>query len=431
MKLTNALKNYPADQKIIINSENSFSSLDILNKIDEFSVSLNKIDVGSVVAIIGNFDVESIACISALIDKSCIVVPLTSETKSQHKYFFEVAHVQWVFENGVFTEISSYKNKTSLIESLRTDKKPGLVLFSSGTTGKSKAILHNFENFLEKYETANKNLKSIAFLLFDHIGGINTFFYTMFSGGQLITPTSRDADSIFKSVEKHGAELLPVSPTFLRLALRTIDINSYNLSTLKIISYGTEVMDQQTLDFFNKELPFVNFRQTYGMSELGILSVKSESSESLFLKLGSNVEFKVEDDILFLKSPFRMLGYLNSESPFDDDGWYNTKDIVEKKGEYFRIKGRDSDIINIGGIKVSPLEVEEAALKLEGVLEAKAFGVKNPLTGFHIQLDIVTSEDLKKADIRKGLKQLLPQTHIPSKLNKVKEIAFNHRFKRM
>ena len=77
-------------------------------------------------------------------------------------------------------------------------------------------------------------------------------------------------------------------------------------------------------------LHHVEFRQTYGMSELGILRIKSLCSNSLFMKIGGEgVESKVINNVLCLRSKSRMLGYLNAESPFDQDGWCCTKDVVD------------------------------------------------------------------------------------------------------
>ena len=111
-------------------------------------------------------------------------------------------------------------------------------------------------------------------------------------------------------------------------------------------------MDQPTLDALCELLPNVEFRQTFGMSELGIMRVKSESSNSLFMKVGGeDVETRVVDNVLEIRSKTRMLGYLNAESPFDDEGWYNTKDIVEKRDGYYKVTGRTSEVINVGGLK--------------------------------------------------------------------------------
>ena len=66
---------------------------------------------------------------------------------------------------------------------------------------------------------------------------------------------------------------------------------------------------------------------------------------------GEGVKTKIEDEVLYIKSDSRMIGYLNAKSPFDSDGWYNTKDIVETNGEYIKVVGRTTEVINVGGLK--------------------------------------------------------------------------------
>jgi acyl-CoA synthetase (AMP-forming)/AMP-acid ligase II len=76
-----------------------------------------------------------------------------------------------------------------------------------------------------------------------------------------------------------------------------------------------------------------------------------------------------------------MLGYLNAPSPFDADGWYRTGDLVEVDGPYLRILGRSSEVINVGGEKVHPVEVEGVLLEVENVREATVWGARNAVTG--------------------------------------------------
>jgi len=91
-----------------------------------------------------------------------------------------------------------------------------------------------------------------------------------------------------------------------------------------------------------------------------------------------------------------MMGYLNAATPFNDEGWYCTKDILQVSDNgYMKIIGRDSDIINVGGLKFLPSEVERICLKFDGVMHVKAFGSKITFTGEHVELNIkVVDEEL-------------------------------------
>ncbi len=90
-----------------------------------------------------------------------------------------------------------------------------------------------------------------------------------------------------------------------------------------------------------------------------------------------------------------MLGYLNAPSPFDEEGWFNTQDVVEAEGDYVRIIGRKSELINVGGEKVHPTEIENVLLQLDNVKDAIVFARPNAITGQVVGARIapVRSED--------------------------------------
>src|SRR5678815_6121648 len=120
---------------------------------------------------------------------------------------------------------------------------------------------------------------------------------------------------------------------------------------LRVVTYGTERMDQGTLDTLCAKLPNVDFRQTYGLSELGVFQVRSRSRDSLWMKIGGEgIETRIVDNVLHIRSANRMLGYLNAPSPFID-GWYDTGDLVERDGDYIKVVGRARDVLNVGGLK--------------------------------------------------------------------------------
>lgn len=396
------------------------------------SVDLSEVNPGDVVALVGDFDAVSVNTLLRLIDLRAVIVPLTRETQHQHESFFRSAQVDVLITSGSI-EKRSHKDSHPLLESLRSKGHSGLVLFSSGTTGEPKAILHDLSKFLERYRTPRPSLRTLGFLLFDHIGGINTLIHTLFNRGVVVIPETRSPQQVLEACALHEVEVLPTTPTFLRMMIMTGLIPRAVPDSLKIITYGTEKMDQATLDTLCDLLPEVEFRQTYGMSEIGILRVKSESRNSLYMKIGGEgVSLKVEDDVLHIRSDSRMLGYLNADSPFDVEGWYNTKDIVERRDGFYSVVGRTSDLINFGGLKFMPSEVENAALAFPNVALAKAIGRPNPFTGEHVELVVQEKSPgtVNLGSLKSHLKSSL-QSHMVPKRVTVGEISVGHRFKKM
>lgn len=394
-------------------------------------VDLSEVRKGDVVAIIGDFNPSSILTLLRLIDIGVVVVPLTVETRHEHEYFFESALVDVVID-GTEVQRRHHDQKHELIEKLRELGHAGLVLFSTGTTGRPKAILHDLTLFLKRFETPRPTLRTINFLLFDHIGGINTLLHTLFNKGVVIAPESRTVDSILETCAKYNVEVLPTTPTFLRMMLMSGAVPSKVPDCLKVITYGTERMDQPTLDELCALLPNVDFRQTFGMSELGIVRVKSEARNSLYMKVGGEgVETRVVDGVLQIRSSSRMLGYLNAPSPFDAEGWYDTKDVVEVKDQYYKVTGRVSDVINVGGLKFMASEVERVALQFPHVSLVKATPKPNPITGQHVELLVqATSEGaVDKVALMDFLKDRL-QPHMVPKRIRVESVVVGHRFKK-
>ena len=160
------------------------------------------------------------------------------------------------------------------------------MLFSSGTTGRSKASVLDFAKVLGKYGEARRPRRTLGFLNLDHIGGINTLLHTLSQGGALVTIAERTPQTVCAAVAEHRIQVLPTTPTFLNMLLISGAHADHDLSTLELITYGTEPMPLGVLQRLNTVLPGVRLKQTYGLSELGILSTKSRDNDSLWVKLG-------------------------------------------------------------------------------------------------------------------------------------------------
>ncbi|MDO5154440.1 MAG: AMP-binding protein [Eubacteriales bacterium] len=369
------------------------------------------IDDGRVVSLIAEFSPKSIAFFLALIERNTIIVPISRTIKNIEGYI-RISESEFVIDLREEVKIEATKQTVthSMLKELIDAKTAGLILFSSGTTGEPKAALHDLSHLMKKFEKPGKVLSTVTFLLFDHIGGFNTMMHSLASGSMIATLKERSPEEVCRVIEKYDIELLPTSPTFLNMIILSRVYERFDLSSLKIVSYGTEPMPESTLKKMHEILPNVKMKQTYGLSEVGIMATKSENSESLWMKLGGEgFETKIEDDILYIRAESAMKGYLNAPSPFDDQGWFNTKDKVEIKGEYIRILGRTTDLINVGGEKVYPNEVESALLCVDGVKDVFVYGEDNPITGKSVIAQVCVDESNNNRDFIKKLRRYCGQ----------------------
>ena len=328
-----------------------------------------------------------------------------------------------------------------LIARLLKDDAPGFVVFSSGSTGEAKAVLHNAQQFCEHLQGVKKAKSTIGFLAFDHIAGVDTLFYTLFAGGTLIVPADRSPRSVCEAVESNKAQVLPVSPSFLKLLLVSPALQEANLSSLEIVTFGSEPPDPTVINRLSELLPNTQLMQKYGTSEFGAPRSKTRPGDSRWIKLESdNFKVRIIDEILWVKASGTMLGYLNAEpdatsAKLETDGWFCTGDRVEQDGEWLRILGRDSDLINVGGEKVFPAEVETVIETLPEILECAVSGEEHPLMGNIVVAKVRLNEALSQAEVKKRVrahcKGKLSRHAIPVKVLVTNESLTSERGKRL
>ncbi|MFV1862593.1 MULTISPECIES: long-chain fatty acid--CoA ligase [Bacillus amyloliquefaciens group] len=431
------------DSEFLIFKGQTFTYDDLLTRISFFQKELeqNGIREGECVALIGDYSPNAIFLLMALLLNRNIVVPLSNESREKHLDMFEDAKVNQIIEineNDSWTlREGSESASHPLLDDLREKGESGIIIFTSGTSGKSKASVLSAGRLLEKYKTAKrKPLRTLIFLKLDHIGGINTLFAILFNGGTIVTSDSRTPESVYQAVDKHAVQVLPATPTFLNMLLMSKADAGYNLSSLQLITYGTEPMPQSTLRGIHRLFPDVRLKQTYGLTELGIFSTKSKDSQSTWMKVGgAGTETKITGGTLWVRSESSMLGYLNAPSPFDEDGWYDTGDQVETDGEYIRILGRKSEIINVGGEKVFPAEVESVFLEIPNVRDVLITGRKNPITGEIVAAEAVLEKEEDIKSFRKRAvahcRQKLQPYQIPQIISVTDRKLSNDRFKKI
>jgi acyl-CoA synthetase (AMP-forming)/AMP-acid ligase II len=169
---------------------------------------------------------------------------------------------------------------------------------------------------------------------------------------------------------------------------------------------------------------------------VGVLRSQSRPDGSLWVRIGGEgFQTKVVNDILWIKSEYAMVGYLNAPSEFDSDGWFNTQDRVEVDGDYFRILGRITDLINVGGQKVYPAEIEDVILSLDNVQDVAVFGERHPLLGQIVvaKVSVTLPEGVSslKTRIRKACLATLAPYKAPTKIIIATDALYSSRQKKL
>jgi acyl-coenzyme A synthetase/AMP-(fatty) acid ligase len=393
-----------------------------------------------VVQLIADYSPESIAIILTIFKLKSIVSPITNvplniedeqAVQCLAKYRIRVNEKQEVS----YQTLDQENNNHPLINKLIDCQHPGLIIMSSGSTGKSKAILHDASTLILKQAETKNYHKILSFLLFDHIGGLNTLFNALNSGNTLIIPTSRSPINICQCIEVNRVDTLITSPTFLNLLLISNACQEHDLTCLKQINFGSEPMSEVLLDRLKSTFPGIRFTQAYGLSEIGVIKTKCIHTNPLYIQIDdAEIKTRICDGMLEIKSISSMMGYLNYPNPFTEDGWFKTGDLIEEDDHGIRIIGRQSDIINIGGEKVYPSEIENILMSFDNVLDVTVIGQSNPILGNIIHAIIKLDESIKKDEflisMRKKLSGILPKYKIPQKISFVDDLNYNRRLKK-
>jgi long-chain acyl-CoA synthetase len=315
-------------------------------------------------------------------------------------------------------------------------REPGFIVFSSGSTGPAKGVVHRVAPFLDRYAHAEPCGALLAFLLFDHIGGLVTVLHALSTGGTLVIPGERTPHEVGRCIGAHRVETLHVSPTLLNLALSSGALRDRDLGSLRRVYYGTEPTSPQLLARVSAALPGVEMRQLYGMSEIGVLPCHGATDDGLWIRVDDpRYQLRVVDGILQVRGPTNLVGYLAGEMPLTDDGYFITADLADERDGHFRVTGRAADIINVGGKKVFPATVEAALKELADVLDVVVYGTPNPLLGQIVAarflLAAPESLDSLRQRMYAHLKGVLSPEQIPRTVSISDTPLHTSRFKKM
>lgn len=228
----------------------------------------------------------------------------------------------------------------------------------------------------------------------------------------------------------HGVTHASATPTYWRFLLAELRADGGPVPRLRQITLGGEAIPAPVLDALATTFPDAAISQVYAASEFGSSSSMRDGRSGLALDVlargdDADIRMKIVDGELWVRSRVGMLGYYGEE-PLDADGWRPTGDLVEVVGDRIVFCGRTSEVINVGGVKVHPLPIEERVGAVPGVDMARVYGRPNALTGAIVALEVVAAPgadtEQLAADIRAACVDLPPAAR-PRSIRFVDSIA--------
>lgn len=296
-----------------------------------------------------------------------------------------------------------------------------LTMFTSGTTGVPKMIEHSVETLTRNIKSENRFSDNVWGFAYNptHMAGIQVFFQAFLNKNTLVNIFGLSKQDIFKSIEKFSITHISATPTFFRLLVPS-DSAFY---TVKQLTFGGEKSEkafhQKVLEIF----PNAKIRNVYALTEAGALFASKD--DGFVIPEGINEKIKIEEGELYIHKS--LLGVSNTFS--NDMVWYATGDLVEFLDDEkitFRILSRRSEIINVGGYKINPNEVESALRGMEGIRESRVYGIPNSVLGNVLCADVVTfDKSLSESDIKKFLGSCLQRFKVPRKIFFKQEIKLS------
>lgn len=284
-----------------------------------------------------------------------------------------------------------------------------ITLFSSGTTGLPKKISHNFDSISRFVKYGNKRKDNVWGFAYNptHMAGLQVFFQAFLNQNTIVRLFGVERTSLLRLIKKHEITNISATPTFYRLLLPSDHIFD---SVLNLTS-GGEKFDSNTLQKLNQMFPNSRIRNVYASTEAGALFASKD--DVFYIKPEISHLIKIINNELYLH------GSLIGESDNLElvNGWYQTGDIINviSNNPYaFRFVSRKNEVINTGGYKVNPSEVEDVIRQCNGVIDVSVFGKKNSLLGNIVICHVVRYDvSLTEKKIRLFLNDKLQEFKIP------------------
>lgn len=316
------------------------------------------------------------------------------------------------------------------------------VLFTTGTTGQSKGVMISHETIVAEAENlaeAQGFSHDTVFVIsgpLNHIGSLSKVFPVILLGGTLyITEGMKDMNAFFQALDYPSSRLATfLVPASIRMLLQLGDsrLSAY-ADKIDFIETGAAAIAQSDMEALCAVLPRTRLFNTYASTETGIISTFNYNegyckAGCLGKPMKHSTLFITEEGHVACQGKTLMLGYLGDEgltrTVLRDDTVY-TSDCghLDEQGR-LHLSGRHGDVINVGGFKVNPIEVEDAALSSPMVKDCICIPMRHKILGTVLKLLVVTSNDadFNKRELAHYIKERLERYKVPQLYEQVESI---------
>ncbi len=268
------------------------------------------------------------------------------------------------------------------------------VLLTSGTLGRPKMVAHTLAALTGAIDGPPHDGKVVWSTFYDirRYGGLQMFLRALLGKTDFVlTDAAEPLCDLLQRLGTAGVTAISGTPSHWRRVLMS---NARGPFAPRYVRLSGEIADQMVLDGLRSAFPGVTIEHAYASTEAGVGFTVADGLEGFpaaYLYRDSAVAMKVEDDTLRIKSPRAASFYLGATAPVltDADGYVDTGDVVKRRGDRYVFAGRRGGIINVGGLKVNPEEVEAAINAHAGVRMSLVHARKSPLTGAIVAADVV------------------------------------------
>jgi acyl-coenzyme A synthetase/AMP-(fatty) acid ligase len=304
----------------------------------------------------------------------------------------------------------------------KTDGKTEWVLFTSGTTGVPKMVAHSLEGLSGAIQpAASQDIVWGTFYDIRRYGGLQILLRALLGQASLILSDADESVADFLSrLGSHGVTHLTGTPSHWRRAL----MSPANAKIApRYVRLSGEIADQPILDSLKARFPDAAVGHAYASTEAGVGFEVTDGLEGFpasFIGRPGTVEMKFADGTLHIRSPRTASQYVGG-GKLKNGGFVDTGDMIELRGERYFFIGRDGGIINVGGLKINPEEVEAVINRHPGVRMSRVSGRKSPITGAIVIAEVVLADAANdnatfKQAILEACRDKLPAFKVPAML---------------